>query len=64
MGKIKNHLPIFKKNCFLEAELQATDVGTIEIKATYESCRAKANKSVITKTAKIHVGQWVSTDCT
>jgi len=40
-----------------EAMLYATDVGTIEIKATYESCRAEAYKSTITETAIVHVGQ-------
>jgi hypothetical protein len=47
-----------------EAMLHATDVGTIEIKATYESCRAEAYKSPITKTAIVHVGLWVRIDCT
>jgi hypothetical protein len=47
-----------------EAELHATDVGTIEIKATYQSCREEANKRTITKTAIVHVGQWVRIDCT
>ena len=40
-----------------EAMLYATDVGTIEIKATYESCRAEAYKSTITETAIVRVGQ-------
>jgi hypothetical protein len=35
-----------------EAMLYATDVGTIEIKATYESCQG-----IITETAIVHVGQ-------
>ncbi len=47
-----------------EAMLYATDVGTIEIKATYESCRAEAYKSTITETAIVRVGQWVHIDCT
>ena len=45
---------------FIEEEvamLYATDVGTIEIKATYESCRGDAYKSTITETAIVDVGQ-------
>ncbi len=52
------------KKVAAEAMLHATDVGTIEIKATYESCRAEAYKSTITKTAIVHVGLWVRIDCT
>lgn len=47
-----------------EAMLHATDVGTIEIKATYESCGAETYKSTVTKTAIVHVGLWVQIDCT
>ncbi|MDD5015312.1 MAG: hypothetical protein PHW73_09495 [Atribacterota bacterium] len=42
-----------------EAMLNATNVGTIEIVATYESCQ-----STITKIATVYVGQWVRIDCT
>ncbi|KUK85847.1 MAG: hypothetical protein XE03_1867 [candidate division TA06 bacterium 34_109] len=47
-----------------EAELHAIDKGTIEIKATYDSCRGGVYQSTITETIQINVGQCVVIDCT
>ena len=55
---------IKERNTATEVMLHATDVGTIEIKATYESCGAETYKSTVTKTAIVHVGLWVQIDCT
>jgi len=47
-----------------KAMLHATDKGTIEIKATYDSCRGKSNQSTISKTVQVNVGKCVEIDCT
>jgi len=48
---------IIIKKVATEAMLHATDIGTIEIKATYESCGEEVYKSIITETAIVDVGQ-------
>ncbi|MBN2394904.1 MAG: hypothetical protein JXC36_00390, partial [Candidatus Atribacteria bacterium] len=47
-----------------KAMLHATDKGTIEIKATYESCRGEANQGTITEIVQVNVGKCVEIDCT
>lgn len=47
-----------------KAMLHATDKGTIEIKATYDSCRGKSNQSTISKTVQVNVGKCGEIDCT